>query len=85
METIGSQTQGDLLYKGLETFAEARRNETDLIGERARTMLEVLAEAAMAQATQSMLALQDEDTVDTTRNLRVRKLPKTRATRYCNR
>ena len=44
LETIESQTQQDLLYKDLENYADARRNDP------ARTMLAEVAEAAMMQA-----------------------------------
>ena len=67
LETIKSQTQQKLLYKGLENNAEARR------GDQARAMLEEVAEVAVAQATQSMLALPDESLVDTTRRGKVQR------------
>ena len=43
LETIESQTQQDLLYKDLENYADARRNDP------VRTMLAEVAEVAMMQ------------------------------------
>ena len=74
METIESQTQQELLYKGLENYAETRGSEAAPTEIHARAMLEAVAEAAIAQAaTQWMLALQDEDTTDTTLQAKVQK------------
>ena len=53
-----SKAQQELLYKGLENYAEARRNG------QFRTVLEVVAEAVLAKAaTQSMLTLTDAPTL----------------------
>ena len=63
-----------MLYKNLENYAETRRREGAPVGEQVRAMLEVVAEAAMAQTeTQSMLALQDGDTTGTTRGAKVQR------------
>ena len=60
LDTIESQTQQELLYKGLENNTEPR-------GDQARAMLEEVAEEATAQAAQAMLALPHENVIDTTR------------------
>ena len=73
LETIESRTQQELLCKSLENLAVTRRSEV-APGDQARATLEVVAEAAMARAaTQSIMALQDEDTIDTTRNTKVQR------------
>ena len=69
LETIESQTQPELLYKGLESHAEARRSEATPAAIQARAVLEAVAEAAMDQAaTQSMMAVPD-----TTHRAKVRR------------
>ena len=74
LETIEGQTQQELLYKNLENYVVTRGSEVALGVDQARAMLEVVAEAAKAQAaTQSMLALQDEDTTDAVRRPKVQR------------
>ena len=66
LETIESQTQHEYLHTNLENYAESRRTEAAPVGKKGRAMLEAVGGAAVAQtATQSLLALQDEDTTDT--------------------
>ena len=80
-EIIESHTEQDLLFKDLETYAKARGIEAAPAGKQARAMLEVGAEAAMAQvATLSMLALQDEDTTNTAHRPKVQRTRTTRKT-----
>ena len=91
LETIERQTEQELLYKGLENYAETRK------GDQAKAMLEGVAEAATTQATQSMLALPDANMIGTIRKAQETESdrlevvrspvtgisPKIRATRYC--
>ena len=74
LETIESQTQQELLYKGLENYADSRRSETTPAEVQARAMLEAVAQAAMAQAaTQSMLTVPDENMIDASQGTRNRQ------------
>ena len=74
LETIESQTQQELLYQGLENYAEVRRSRATPGEVQARTVLDAVAEAAVAQAaTQSMLAGPDENLIETVRKAKVQR------------